>query len=121
MTKEEKPIYMGDPKAKQKEIDRITENTIKISYEEMMQLGKMASYTMDDYLATITPKMTRERALRIRNLRSNNSWRIVAGATYLEWGMDAAWVPQNNQLAGMALCQIAAELLEEDQTKEPWV
>ena len=81
----------------------------------------MASETMNAFLSGIRPRMTRARALRIREIRSHNSWRIVAGATYLEWGIDADWMPQNNQLAGMALCEIAANLLGEDHTKEPWV
>ena len=123
MTDGAKPILISsDTKQKQKEIDRMTDpsKAIQLNAEQMMSMAHMAFDRHQEFLASIPPKMTKERALRIRQIRANNSWRIVAGATAMEWGMDADWFPPNNQLAGMALCTIAAKFLGEDENKEPW-
>jgi hypothetical protein len=62
----------------------------------------------------------------VRDLRCGSagkpgwSYRRIAGCTYLEWGRDGNWQPITNQLAGVALCEAAAELLGENYQEYPW-
>jgi len=91
--------------------------------DQLMALAKMAKHTYDTFDAEIGAKMTPERAARVKELRCGNiehSWRAVAEVAHGEWGADATWSPPSNQLAGMALCARAAELLGEDARAEPW-
>jgi len=66
--------------------------------------------------------MTRERATYIRQLRvvQSYSWRTVAAECYETWATDAAWDPPSNQLAGMELCEAAAEFFDEHFLQTPW-
>lgn len=54
--------------------------------------------------------MTKEEALKIKELRKTHSWRAIA-ATLTE---------TSNQQIGRELCWEAAEILGEDPNKEPW-
>jgi hypothetical protein len=91
--------------------------------EQLMQLAEMAKRTFDHFHESIKPKMTAERASRVRELRCGpvrHSWRALAEQSFEDWGADAEWGPPSNQLAGMALCEIAAGMLGEDHRAEPW-
>lgn len=46
------------------------------------------------------------------------TWRRVAEQCHDLWG--GQWEPPSNQLMGMALCERAAFLLDEDPGAEPW-
>lgn len=62
--------------------------------------------------------MSGEQAEFVRKLRCEDgySWRAVAETCALEWGGD--W--GSNQLAGMAICERAAQLHGEHFMEEPW-
>jgi hypothetical protein len=62
--------------------------------------------------------MTLEHAQFVRRLRIDDgySWRAVASACADAWAGD--W--NGNQLAGMAICERAAELCGEDYDADPW-
>lgn len=62
--------------------------------------------------------MTKERAEFIRKLRVDEdyTWREVAWACNEAW--DGDW--DSNQIMGMALCEEAAKLFDENYRKEPW-
>ena len=64
--------------------------------------------------AEVRSVMTVERAREVRALRcdDNHTWRALAAVLHDRWD-DADW-DHGNQLAGMALCEVAGELLEED-------
>ncbi|MDE2096386.1 MAG: hypothetical protein KGL39_04005 [Patescibacteria group bacterium] len=74
------------------------------------------------FKSEIRERMTAERAYRIRELRVTEgySWRALASQSADDWGDDATWEPKSNQLAGMALCEIAAASMGEDYMQEPW-
>lgn len=96
---------------------------IEIKPEDIMKFAEMAKHTFDVFHESIKPRMTAERAARIRELRCGpvmHSWRSIAEETYLHWEADAEWSPPSNQLAGMALCRIAAGMLGEDHRAAPW-
>lgn len=91
--------------------------------DQLMALAEAAKHTYETFDVEIKAKMTPERAARVRELRCGDvahSWRAVAEVVHEEWGDDATWSPPSNQLAGMALCARAAELLGEDGRAEPW-
>lgn len=102
------------------------EGCLVLSGEEgvkaLKELAAAAQETMETFLANIKAQMTHERAVRVRELRVDEqwSWRGVAEQTFKEWGADAEWRPASNQLAGMALCQVAAAVFGEDENQEPW-
>lgn len=99
--------------------DKLVEIT---SAEDLMRLAKAAAATSDYFRSFIGKKMTRERAEQIRKLRVDDgfTWRAVAQECFGLWGDDAEWNPPSNQLAGMALCEFAAEMFEEHFMKGPW-
>jgi death on curing protein len=70
----------------------------------------------------INARMTTDRASRIRHLRVEQSfsWRMIASQCFDEWGADAAWEPPTSQIAGMELCDAAAELFGESFMAPPW-
>ena len=92
----------------------------EISIERLKELSAAARRRFLEFQIVALSGMTRERAVRIRELRATLSWRAVAQASFKDWGPDALWHPENNQLAGMALCEAAAGLLGEDPEKPPW-
>ncbi len=112
-------ILTGDKNMSAEEMERITSGEqYQITPQQLMELAKMAKETYDLFVQDIRPRMTVERAFRIKELRKDLSWRALAEATYREWGEDAGWGPPSNQLAGMALTKLAAEALGEKE--EDW-
>jgi hypothetical protein len=112
-------ILTGDKNMSAEEMERITSGEqYQITPQQLMELAKMAKETYDLFVQEIKPCMTVPRALRIKELRKDLSWRALADTTYREWGQDACWGPPSNQLAGMALTKLAAEALGEKE--EDW-
>ena len=62
--------------------------------------------------------LTKKDALKIRAFRKNGSWRWVAARVSEEMPHIACC--SGNQLDGIDLCTVAAEILGEDPNKEPW-
>jgi len=94
-----------------------------VTPEQVMEFAKMARERKIGFDLVAKKKMTRERALRIKELRATLSWRGVAGITFLEWDNiepNDEWYPETNQLMGMALCEAAAALLQENSEAYPW-
>jgi hypothetical protein len=62
--------------------------------------------------------LTIEMAAQIRRWRIDEdmSWRAVAEAASDLWGSDYG----SNQIYGMDLCAVAADMLGEDSGKDPW-
>jgi hypothetical protein len=84
------------------------------SVEQFMDLAKQAKDTFDKFKTNIRNKMTKQRAEKVYDYYVNQkySWRLLAMATWAEWMDDANWNPPDNQLAGMALCEVASEVLK---------
>jgi hypothetical protein len=97
--------------------------TIK-SVEELEELAKAASEKFDAYRLFVKEHMTEGQARFVRKLRVDEgySWRAVARRCYgnhrfRDW---LKWEPPSNQIMGMAFCERAAEMFEEDYQKLPW-
>lgn len=90
------------------------------SVDEFMKLAEAAKRTFDAIEERVRAEMTPERAAKVRQLRVDQgySWRGVARAMHDEW---PAWQPPSSQIAGMALCQVAAEAEGKDfMEDEEW-
>lgn len=76
----------------------------------------MAHHSVDHpWRKLITSK---ERADYVKQLRcvDGHSWRSVASHCNEKWQGD--W--ESNQIAGMYICETAADFLNEDAASEPW-
>ena len=88
---------------------------------DLQELAMKAGDVHGEFLDMVRGGMKKRHARYVRQLRlANHSWRSVAHLCYdrgWEWGR---WEPPSNQLAGMALCERAAELHGENYREEPW-
>lgn len=97
------------------------EGAIEIkSAEQLMALANAAHERFQAYRVAINPLMNEKRATMIRDMRVNDdfSWRKIADSCYDEF--THVWAPRSNQLAGMALCEAAAEFFNEHYMNAPW-
>lgn len=99
---------------------RTGEGLIQLTPELLEELAQAAAATMAVFEDEVKALMTEERAGFVRSLRVDQgySWRAVARACHEAWGGD--WEPPSNQLMGMALCQAAAQVFDEDSSAPPW-
>lgn len=68
----------------------------------------------------IQENLTKERAELVKAWRTKGaSWRWVASKAYYVWD-EPSWLCEGHQIYGMRLCEVAATLLGEDPSKEPW-
>ena len=119
--KKERILWTNDTRMGQAEHDFLEQEEGQIiTPEELIAFTKLAYERKLEFDVVALAGMTMERALRIKQLRSKLSWRAVATITHDEWGAEAMWEPPTNQIAGMALCETAAKLLQEDYKKFPW-
>lgn len=125
--KDDVVLLSNDTKQSKSEQDAIVNaGLIPITVDQLMELAAMARDRKDGFDAVAKRCMTRERALRIKELRGDNSWRGVAGICFSEWTADGIiapgdhWYPPTNQLMGMSLCEIAANFLNENVDDFPW-
>jgi len=92
-----------------------------VSPHEFWELATQADETHRQLLDLVRGGMKRRHARYVRQLRlANHSWRSIADLCFNRGWAWASWAPPSNQLAGMALCERAAELQGEDYMKEPW-
>lgn len=92
---------------------------ITVSLDELKGMAKAAGERFEEFKELCSP-MTLEQARIVRKFRveENFSWRAVAQAAYnLGWG---EWSPPSNQIMGMAICERAAQLLNENYREPPW-
>lgn len=90
------------------------------SSKELETLAEQARAQYQSYLKEAREKMTPERAQFIRQLRIEYgyTWRKIAHDARERF--NGTWLPLSNQLAGMALCEAAAETFGENAGDEKW-
>jgi len=91
------------------------------SLNEFRDLTRQAGEAHSQIVDLVRKGMKKRHARYVRRLRlANYSWRSIARTCCdREWEW-ARWAPPNNQLAGMALCERAAEMHGENYREEPW-
>ena len=90
---------------------------VAVSPEQLMELAKQGAEKYDAWTDEFGRMMTPTRAAQVRRWRVD--WRAVAQAAY-DAGWPGDWYPSSNQIAGMALCRVAAERTSEDYMEPPW-
>lgn len=100
---------------------KVTVGTREVPIEEMVHLSLEADNRRKEWIKGFDLFMPDEVARRIRKLRVEDrySWRSIARMAH-GTAIWCAWQPSSNQLAGMALCEVAAKRLGEDWEKDPW-
>ena len=91
---------------------------LRLSGDDLTHLANAAALTWELFQKEVRAAMTDERAEYVRKLRVERkyTWRSVARACSNAWGID--W--GSNQLAGMCLCEAAAERFFENYRQPPW-
>lgn len=91
--------------------------SIEIEFEA---LPEDARYVYETFVKHCVSVMTREHALFVRQLRveMGYSWRTIARDCRAQ--LLGTWLPLSNQLAGIAICFVAADVLGEDIGDEQW-
>ncbi len=99
----------------------------QLTLEDIQELSRQGSDKFQAYEAAFRDWMTENQALVVRQWRVNEhrSWRSVARCAWervkrRQWPGWKLWSPPSNQIAGMALCSVAARTLGGDYRKEPW-
>lgn len=87
---------------------------------ELAKKGRAVKAGFDDQVVELLTSQENPRTWFVKYLRTHEqcSWRRIAELCCDLWGGD--WQPPSNQLMGVALCERAAKLLEEDPSAEPW-
>ncbi len=97
------------------------------SMEQLEDLARGLSETLDYFQAMVRASMTTAQAKMVRKLRTDDrlSWRGVARRCHSLvlvglWRGWELWDPPSNQMMGIALCERAAQLLGENHEQPPW-
>jgi len=97
------------------------EGATVISPHDFRELAMRAGEVHGEFLNMVRGGMKKRHARFVRQLRlANHSWRSIAHHCYDRGWAWAKWEPPSNQVAGIALCERAAELHGENYMKEPW-
>jgi len=119
---EEKKLVTGDEHMGQEEAEMITsgEGYVITSVEEMNKLAEQAQERFGEFGEQVAG-MTKDQSKKVRTWRVDDgySWRSIAQQVH-ELGWFGEFYPSSNQLAGIALCDKAANMLGEEYMKEPW-
>ena len=121
MKKEEPEKFSAFQKDQEKQAGRT------LTMAEIAKLAQQADERWTAYHRYVELMMTKDQAIQVRVWRINGhfSWRAVARAAFgmvvsEHWQKWKLWDPPSNQLMGIALCQRAAELHDQNYMKEPW-
>ena len=135
---EDEVIFVTDDQAihKQGKIDEADAEVVRAagtgegliaieSVEQLKAIGEGLVAAFAGCTELCRKNMTMEQASIIRGLRVDEgySWRAIAHVCHdlMRWGPNEYWdrVP-SAQPMGMALCEVAADLLDEDGRQPPW-
>ncbi len=97
------------------------EGTREVSLGEISEMAEQGKKVFDDLRDLAQRRMKRRQARYVRYLRlDGHSWRSIARLCHNRGWDWVSWAPPSNQVAGMVLCERAAELHGENYRKEPW-
>jgi len=92
-----------------------------LTFEDIIEIARKCDERLEEFTGMVGA-MTPGQASQVRTWRveSRMTWRSVARAAYHEDWFDRSWRPPSNQLMGLALCEKAAALLQENFREDPW-
>ena len=104
-----------------KEMENHAGSLIPLSFDELVELSRKGNERLDEFEGIVAP-MNLGQAAQVRHWRVDNhmTWRSVSRAAYEEGFFLSDWDPPSNQLMGMALCNKAAQVFDENYREEPW-
>ena len=93
-----------------------------LTFDEMVELGRKANERLEEFTGLIGGSMNLAQASQVRIWRVDHrmTWRSVARAAFGENWFNRSWQPPSNQLMGIALCEKAAAIFQENFREEPW-
>lgn len=91
------------------------------SLAQLQELAAAAAHAQRTYCLVFGMTLSDGQLAQVRELRlqRRRSWRQIAQRCHERWHL-GLWDPPSNQIAGMALCQVAAEYFGEDPDGPPW-
>ena len=97
-----------------------TPGFFKMNPGDLKTMMKAAGRTATEFSVEARKIMTEARAVEVRDFRckKKHSWRALALQCHGRWG--GRWAPASNQIMGIELCVVAAEILGEDCHELPW-
>src|SRR5262245_36737601 len=93
------------------------EGMVNLSADDVMKMAQQAREKYDMYSLMILKIMDKKRAKEVYDFRVTQryTWRLLAVACWSKWEEAAhIWQPPTNQLAGMALCEVASQILQKE-------
>ncbi len=97
------------------------EGTKPVTPGDLSEMAEQGSKVFDDLRDMARRHMKMRHARYIRYLRlDGHSWRSIAHLCYNRRWDWVSWAPPSNQIAGMTLCERAAQLHGENYREKPW-
>ncbi|KKN58137.1 hypothetical protein LCGC14_0554770 [marine sediment metagenome] len=97
------------------------EGAVTMSRGEILELAEQGIKVFGHLQDLARRRMKKRQARYVRYLRlDGHSWRSIAQLCYNRGWDWVSWAPPSNQIAGMVLCERAAELYGENYRREPW-
>jgi hypothetical protein len=113
--------YVGDAKVGKSELQNIMSGgSVALTMEQLITLSAEAAKRHEEFSRLLRVEMNEELAKEVRAFRENHSLREVAQFIHDKDPKLFTWDPANNQLAGVAACEIGAEILKESAYEPPW-
>ena len=127
LAEEEASNEAGTPAAAEEEAP-LPEDAIRLTPEQMDEMAKHANDAMRAFevmAEAIVTRLEMGAFVRAQRIDERKSWRAVSRAVHDEMLRrqklsGPLWQPVSNQLMGMTLCKVAAEVADQDYMQAPW-
>lgn len=128
LAEEEASSEAGAQSAEAAEEAPLPEDAIRLTPEQMDEMAKHANETMRAFevmAEAIVTRLEMGAFVRAQRIDERKSWRAVSRAVHDEMLRrqklsGPLWQPVSNQLMGMTLCKVAAEVADQDYMQAPW-
>jgi hypothetical protein len=103
-------------------------NAIRLTPEKMDEMAKHAGEALKAFeviAEAIVTRLEMGSFVRTQRIEERKSWRAVSRAVHEEMLQSRKlagplWEPVSNQLMGMTLCKVTAEVADQDYMQPPW-
>jgi hypothetical protein len=86
------------------------------THDELINWANRGKQYYDQCELTVKKIMGLHMAKQVHDMRITQrfSWRLLADSCWHLWKIKPLWLPPTNQMAGMALCKVASDILKID-------